>query len=494
MTMERLLNIIQKSVPQLFMLVFIIAWSGAKAQYPYNFSYAGVQFETKTIVRNYDGQHAVVYYEENGKGYVSLVNVITYNTITVPLDTGIFINDMCIMNDSVFLCGIYKYTPSDPNYFIGCIVTINLNNFSSSSVFVTCFLPSYWISLNFKRIKKFEYTNGINYHAKFLLVCDIQYACDGTEPFPLADFSYSYVDINNHSMCTVNAVVEVSYPFTISFSGPFSSQRVIRVINPFEHSEIIHDVVVTDNYVAFVGVESGGSNSITLHICNKGNNILKSNYPNYVSDFDSYYTYSLGTSNGNPFYRACALDGDKIAIATQDETSTSSNNITVRTFDLTTHTMINTQELQCNSHPTLKDIAYIPDLHKVVLLFHSYFHSTYNYCDIFCTIDPYNVSSSFVTQGMTDNVFHFKFGSLDAMSGQYFISTGGKYGFIANPLGFIPPKQCFYVEDYNVIRRNEIGASNNTFRYDQYCPTASVLYMDTASVGVVIPFQCVHEK
>ncbi len=37
MTMERLLNIIQKNVPQLFMLVFIIAWSGAKAQYPYNF-------------------------------------------------------------------------------------------------------------------------------------------------------------------------------------------------------------------------------------------------------------------------------------------------------------------------------------------------------------------------------------------------------------------------------------------------------------------------
>lgn len=36
MTMERLLNIIQKNVPQLFMLVFIIAWSGAKAQYPYN--------------------------------------------------------------------------------------------------------------------------------------------------------------------------------------------------------------------------------------------------------------------------------------------------------------------------------------------------------------------------------------------------------------------------------------------------------------------------
>lgn len=122
------------------------------------------------------------------------------------------------------------------------------------------------------------------------------------------------------------------------------------------------------------------------------------------------------------------------------------------------------------------------------------YNSTYNYCDIFCTIDPYNVSSSFVTQGMTDNVFHFKFGSLDAMSGQYFISTGGKYGFIANPLGLIPPKQCFYVEDYNVIRRNEIGASNNTFRYDQYCPTASVLYMDTASVGVVIPSQCIHEK
>ena len=86
MTMERLLNIIQKNVPQLFMLVFIIAWSGAKAQYPYNFSYAGVQFETKTIVRNYDGQHAVVYYEENGKD-VEDYNVIRRNEIGASNNT-----------------------------------------------------------------------------------------------------------------------------------------------------------------------------------------------------------------------------------------------------------------------------------------------------------------------------------------------------------------------------------------------------------------------
>ena len=113
--MKRLLHIIQKVVLQLVVLVLTIAGGDLNAQspYPYDFSFAGIPVNTKTIVRSYDDQHAVVYYEENGLGYVSLVDVVTNSVITVPLESGTYINDMCIMNDSVFLCGkFYYFQPS----------------------------------------------------------------------------------------------------------------------------------------------------------------------------------------------------------------------------------------------------------------------------------------------------------------------------------------------------------------------------------------------
>ena len=294
-------------------------------------------------------------------------------------------------------------------------------------------------------------------------------------------------------MCMVNAVVEVSYPFTTGSSGFKIRQRVIRLMNPIGHTELIHDVVETDNYVAFVGVEQGSSDFITLHVCNKGSSILYSDYspmPPQICDFDNYYTFSLGTVNGNPFYRACALDGDMIAVATQDETSTSSNAITVRTFDLATHTMTNAQELQCYSHPDFKDIAYLHDIHKVVLLYHGFFRQTNNYCDIFCTIDPYNTVASYVTQGITDNVFYQKFNSLDAMYRNYFISTGGKYGFVSDASSWGTGNNCYYMEDYNVFKISVISTDNGSFNYDQYCPTATKTLKDTVQVLSTIPSHC----
>ena len=498
-TMANLFKITERFVLQLIVIAFVFTGRGVNAQspYPYDFSFAGIPINAKTIVRSYDDQHAVVYYEESGLGYVSLVDVIANSAITVPLESGTFINDMCIMNDSVFLCGKFYYMLNSI-YYTGCIVTMNLNSFYSGSVLVTRIEPSYWIRMEYKRIKSFEYTYGLDndIYAKFLLVSEIKFPCDNSEPFPLNYFTKTYGGGNNPSWCYANAVAEVSYPFTNGFpSVLYQKQRVLRPMNPNEHTEFIHDVVVTDNYVAFVGVEPGSSNAITLHICNKGANILKSDYssmPYQICDFDKYYTYSLGTSNGNPFYHACALEGDRIAIATQDEVSSSSNSITVRTFDLTTHTMTNAQELHCNSHPDLKDIAYIPNLHRIVLLYNDFFRQINNNCDIFCTLDPYNINSTYVTQGITDNVFHNKFSSLDAMMFNSFISTGGQYGFMADASSFGINARCYLIEDFNVFNHSTIIAAEETYDYDIHKLHSYMDLKDTVWQPIVLPSQCIE--
>ena len=206
--MKKLLNRFLKPVNQFTVLIFVIVGIEANAQFPYNYSYAGLPLSSKSIVRHFDEQTAVVYYEEGLNGHVALVNVVTNVTYSVSLDTGFFMNDMFIMNDSVFLCGRYYF--SSPNY-IGCIATMDLNTFSSGSVHTTYFMPSYWIRMDLKRIDGFEYLDGSgNPRAKFLLVADIEYACNGSESFPLNGFEHKYSDENNPSMCTVNAVLEVS--------------------------------------------------------------------------------------------------------------------------------------------------------------------------------------------------------------------------------------------------------------------------------------------
>ncbi|MBR3488471.1 MAG: hypothetical protein IKH33_04070 [Bacteroidales bacterium] len=487
--MNKLLNNILKTVIQLIVLLFVATGSEANAQYPYNFSYAGLPLSTTSIVRHFDEQRAVVYYEEGGRGYVSLVNVVSNTTSTVPLDAGYLMNDMCIMNDSVFLCG--QYINSTTHY--GCIVTMNLNAFGSGSVLTTYFQPSYWVRMNLKRIKGFEYTysSGLQ-RAKFLLVADIEYACDGSEPFPLYYFSHKYTYPGDPSMCTVNAVLEESYPFTVTGSYG-TTQKVLRVTSPYDHIEIIHDVVVTDNYVAFVGLQVDSLYKITLHICDKGINILSSNYsavPPQLSDFDNYYVYPLGKNIGNPFYRACALGGDKIAIVTQDEMNTATNEITVRTIDLVTHTMTYSQELYCLSHPDLKDIAYIPDLQKLVLLQHSFFRPTSSYEDIFCLVDPLATSSSYSLPGITDNVYHYKHGSLDAMKHSYFISTGGKYGFVSDAGNFSTGNICYNMDSFNIKKIASIDVVTEPFDYDQYLPYPTIQHVDEVSSHLQIPLHC----
>ena len=487
--MKRLLKYVQKTVIQLTVVVFVLAGNMAKAQYPYEFSLAGNPYDTKTIVRSYDHERVVVYYEDVGVRYVALVNVISNAVHKVQLSTDYVMNDMCIMNDSVFLCGRRYYFGNNVG---GCIIAMNIDSFYTSSVRVEEYSPSYWMNLNLKRIKNFEYVYG-SYnlrYAKFLMVADIEYACDGSEPFPTNLFpGHFYTDLNDHSRCTANAVVEVSYPFTRFVSNSPTIQKVIRFMNPLNHSEIIHDVVVTDNYVAFVGIETETTDYITLHICNRGDNILNGNH--FTSTFNNYYKYPLGTGNGSPFYHACALDGDNIAIVTQDELSTSSNDITIRTFDLTTHTMTNKQYLLCNTHPYFKDVAYIPDLRRLVLLYHGYFQSTGNFCDIFCTVDPYG-SGSYMLPAITDNVFHIKFNSLDAMKGGYFISTGGKFGLAADASMFAPGKMCYDEEDRTIVSRELINAVVRDFNYDQHLSHPAIDSMNVEPTYMVLPTACIE--
>lgn len=484
--MRKRKNILQIIGIQIIILIPLFINGKAAAQYPYEFFFVGVAETTNSLVRNYDNDRSVVYYQEGPKGYVALVDLLTNHTRRVLLAEGCTVNDMCVVNDSVFLCGSIKIG-LHPH---GCIMAMSLDSFYTNNVPVTYFAPSYWIYMSCKRIKWYEYTNSMSVtRMKFVLTCDVDYACDGSESFPPPDFQYSYTDSNNHDRCKASAVLEIAYPFT-HYVNPYDKE--MRVIQSHEHPETIHDVAVTENYIAFVGVKSGTTNEITLHICAKDNSIIYSNsYNTLTSDFDNYYTFSLGTSSGNPFYRACALDDDHIAIVTQDETSAPSNVLMIRTFDLSTHSMTHTQELSNNTFPYFKDAAYLPDLQMLVLLFHDRFAPTGNNCDIFCLVDPYSSSPSYTQQGMTEDVFQLKFNSLDALTNGYFISTGGKYGIAAKATSLGTGRRCYKVTPYTIRRRDIISSGTEHFFYDYFDLHAAQWAEGSVPMLYRLPTQCV---
>lgn len=475
--MKKLIYYLQEIVPLLLVIVFQTAGNSANAQLPFDFKYAGIFSGFNSIVQRYDDLRAVVYYEDNGLGYVSLVDIVSDQVYTVSLDSGIYMNDMCILRDTVFLCGRH-FTATYGN--VGSIVAISINEFYSSTVSPVYFEPSYWIHFNLKRIDGYEYTlsSSGNKYLKFLLVGDVDFSCDGSEPFPgvLSNVEWSpraYSSSGPDGRCTVNAVVEVSYPF--SYGGPSAmttSQVVMRAVNPDGHPEIIHDVVVTKNHVAFIGLEGVSSKAITLHICNKGDNVLRDFNPFVLSDFYNYFRYPLSYSSANPFYHACAMLEDRIAIVADGEKPSMPERMTIRAIDLNTQTMLVSQELVGVYIPQVKDVAHCPGTDSILVLYTDKFIPTSFIRDMVCKVDLSSNHSYYYRPCIVDNMPPMLLNSIDAMSKNYFITTGGKYGMAIKSGIMGGVGNCYDGTDYLLKGSDIISPSAYHFIYDQYLPVS----------------------
>lgn len=468
-----------KVISLLLIIVFDMIGNQATAQLPFNFKYAeGISFEN-SIVRRYNDTKAIVYYEEGGFGYVSLVDLINDQGYRIKLDTGIFMNDMCILKDSVFLCGRNVI----PNRKTGCIVAIDINELISGTATPRYFEPSYWIHCNLKRIKGYEYTiPGIERkYAKFLLVGDIYFACDSTEPFPRV-FSllsindgndYTYSTASADGRCVVNSVWEVSYPFSYgSPSAATTNQIVLRAVNPDIHPEIIHDVVVTENYVAFIGLEGISSKAITLHICNKDDNVLRNFNLSVQSDFDDYYSYPLSSNNANPFYHACALNGDRIAIVADSEDPTSPDQLYIRAIDLNTQTMFASQVFLCSEKPHVIDVALGPDGDSILVLYNDKYLPNNVFRDMVCKVDASSTQTYYYQPCIVDKMPPIPLNSIDAMP-KSFITTGRKFGMVCKTSIMGNADKCHEGVDYLLKKSTTIDPSTSFFRYDQFMPTST---------------------
>ena len=447
-----------------------------------------------TIVRSYGPSHAVVYYERALQGYVALVDLYTGNTKELALETRVRIKDMTIIDDTLLMGGA-EYDPPPSNMCVGCIASMPMSGFFSTSDTITYLEPTYWFMNEIQHIASCRYTipnTGRNVK-KLYTAGDFYYPCNGEHyPFPYylyfidALFRQYYID-HSSNYCTLSGVMEVSHPcHSLPWLGDYNNPRVMTPVTYYseediKHDEVISDVAVSGKYAAYVGTSRGvAEDSIVLHVCSVEKSFLFDTNEDAVlsqSRFSKYYAYPLGCFSGRDFKMYSLRSGD-VAIASDSEPGSNTDGIRVRVVSLATGQMLNCFRID-RADAVLYDMAYDVDHQKLMVLFHSN--------DIggngigFCEVDPYAVMKNTTLQAMHVLEDMKKFGSLDYHKYGYYVSTGDKCGLVTNPGMWYMTSECYQLFSVEADIISPLGRVNVNVEYDRY-------YMhDAGWQGVVEP-------
>ena len=446
------------------------------AQYPYSHVEAEPGIVSPAIVRYYPGNrgdrnnicydYLVVYYEESNVGHVALVDVVGGIKRDVSLDPRIKLNDMRIAGDTLYMGGRENYS-SGQNDAVGCIAWMKMSDFLSGTATVVYYEPCLWLRGVVKRMaayKCIESSTG-NLTRKIFTVGDIFYQCDSSDLFPNSNCHNNYyIDTLSMATCSVNVVMEIADPHLPPLMGSLPQRP--RIITPVttesQDEETIHDVVVTENNVAFVGVMKGTMEDyVVLHTSKKNKSFLDDTVPGSIrsqSRFSNYLKFSLRDySNGQ--YRACGLYGEYVAIAAGNESSPRTG-ITLRIFDLSTRQMIKSYRVADGEDVEFYDMAYDRVSNKLMLLFYM---GTKLYL---CPVDPFSSINLQMVQCLVKNRDSILYTSLDAMHSDYFSAVGGRRGLVSRIMSWTHDTECYQLVQVEVKEIDLLARLKYNFDYD----------------------------
>lgn len=433
--------------------------SGLLAQTNYKHIFAGGDDHCISLVRSYSCELAIVYYRSPSEHKLNLINLNTGDYSSIPVDDNFIGHDMAIAGDTIFVGGEY-YSGA---YNVACVLHMPISVFFLGGGSINYGWLMYWTPASISKIDAYMDMDFSN-HWKVVGIGTTHYDCNTPHNTTIPGLQNHYGDPYQNMICETN--------FTFEFSGATQYSRV-AFINPLEHpNEIIHDVAVTDNYVAFVGYEGGDSNVITLHVCDK--KYVLFNDPSLINSrpingfFSNYYKFPLPTTAGNPEYHICAIKEDSIALVSTNEDSQNPSLIWMKTIDLNTKQMGFSQIIKSDCLDLL-DITYIPDSNWVLTLYHGILPTIGNTGrHIFCPIRTYTNSSFYNTNGLIDSYTYYKYSSIDKMNGCYndFISTGGNYGILGRSYNNATGVPCYKTGQLLVYKTSTINKRNHYFKYD----------------------------
>ena len=393
----------------------------AEGQILFNYALGGDSFSpSNSVVRTVSDQKVIASYWDGTNYRLARVGLI--DIISAKMDDHHQIADIRIVGDDIFFCGMDR---SNNRAFLGHATVSDIEAQNPHIQFLGFNISG----INTSRLYRLAaYQESPTGPFRIVAVGDIWY--NGTPNpniYPCSASPYM-------TDCMAHIVVEYKYQ-----SGLFTQvgNKVLHDING--HFEYACDVVETDNYVAVVTFPA--ADELIIHRCDKSNVLgpLSFNY---------YYRYTV--PSGRVVFNACKMKGDTIAVASVFDYGGGVDDMQVRVVDLATMNMPYAQVFDLQDKDDVYEMAYLPDVQKLVLLTnqtYSYLvelHHTFCFLKPYETVFPYNMEKIYESDDRS-------FTSVDRLSSQHIVAAGGDYWMMRDVTYNNPTSTC-YVTKYHPVR------------------------------------------
>ncbi len=337
-------------------VIAVTFMSSAVAQYPdYRMGYITPQTKN-ALIRYYSPTEAVAVY----RNYRTTPSPVFYTTVcvvdnfgnihSVDMDDGYDVFDMEVVGNYLVMCGRYNTSKA----FIGCLKIPDI--FTSSTQVNYHFIPGD-IS-DFKKMAAFVDQNG---DIKVVALGTFHYITLPSILSGCPNASGAFSDCSSPYTCWLDFIIETTNPQNYpSGNLPYDMKFINDEIGS---PDIIDDIVLTDNYVVFIGQGSmGGSLGLTMHPCPK---------TSILPNFGSYYFYPTVDERFD-HYTGCHMCADTIAVATRGrylESGWSEWDTRIRVIDAASHVMTSSQAFDLNDYKSDPiDMVYLKNKKTLVLL------------------------------------------------------------------------------------------------------------------------------
>lgn len=437
--MERLIKL-----SAVWAVMTVASMSSAFAQYPdYLMGYITPQTKN-ALIRYYSPTEAVAVY----RNYRATPSPVFYTTVcvvdnsgyihSVDLDDGYDVFDMEVVGNYLFMCGRHNTSKA----FIGCL---KIPDIFTSSTRVNYHIIPGDIS-DFKKMVAFVDQNS-----------DIKVVALGTFHYITPPLILSLCSISGITSCPppytcgLDFIIETTNPQNYPPGNLPYDMKFIT--DGTEIPEIIDDIVLTDNYVVFIGQGSmGGNLGLTMHPCPK---------TSILPNFNDYYLYPTVDERFD-HYTGCHMCADTIAVATRGRylsSGWSEWDTRIRVIDAASHVMTSSQAFDLNDYKSDPiDMVYLKNEKTLVLLEDIKYppaSGVNNYSFIF--LNPYQTFSGTPTpnpplagyppysaKGFFESTRSLPFWSMDrTASHDAIVATGGDYWILKSIPLITPGHNCY---------------------------------------------------
>lgn len=328
-------------------------------------------------------------------GFAPVITEKHITTLILPYsDTNTTITDIYVANDYAFLCGFVQETGAGTRAFVGYVY---LPDMVSGSAKLWCGYVD-----NIERLKRLvAYKTEDGYRV---------YAIGENIIHPAGGATY-----------TAEAIVEIDD----IFSSPIQYQIAWLYANSFFKKEYLYDVLLTDDYVVFVGHNYSPACYDMLHF-----RMIKRALPFPSPDIDDVYFFPA-PSEANSRVASTAMNENTFAVSYVHEDPLYLNFFTrLRTIDLNTMTNINAQQM---ARPDKMDpimIDYLPDKDLIEML------QPYNNPYDFLCWEPHK-TMPYISHILTP-IKGTDYQYVRSLAGKMFIASSGPYLYLQDPSLSVP--------------------------------------------------------